>query len=107
MFLTPAGEPFWGGTYFPPEARYGRPGFPDILRRVAEVYHNEPEAIRKNADAVLQSLTKAAETDPDSAPVTIGFETLDHVAQMLSQQVDTVHGGLGQAPKVPQTYALE
>ena len=107
MFLTPAGEPFWGGTYFPPEARYGRPGFPDILRRVAEVYHNEPEAIRKNADAVLQSLTKAAETDPDSAPVTIGFEILDHVAQMLSQQVDTVHGGLGQAPKFPQTYALE
>ncbi|MBT6986101.1 MAG: thioredoxin domain-containing protein, partial [Rhodospirillaceae bacterium] len=38
MFLTPEGKPFWGGTYFPPEARYGRPGFPDILRRIAEVY---------------------------------------------------------------------
>ena len=39
MFLTPAGEPFWGGTYFPPENRWGRPGFPQVLERMADIYH--------------------------------------------------------------------
>ncbi len=111
MFLTPDGEPFWGGTYFPPEARYGRPGFPDIMRRVAEVYHTDPDAVRKNADAILQSLNKSAEGPEDGAAdragVQISFAILDRVAELLCQQVDTVHGGLGQAPKFPQTYALE
>jgi uncharacterized protein YyaL (SSP411 family) len=117
MFLTPDGEPFWGGTYFPPEARYGRPGFPDILRRVAEVFHTEPDSIRKNADAILESLRKQTpESTGDTSgtndtssnrPIQIGPEILDRVAQQLCQQVDMVHGGLGQAPKFPQTYALE
>ncbi|MFP6774398.1 MAG: thioredoxin domain-containing protein [Alphaproteobacteria bacterium] len=114
MFLTPDGEPFWGGTYFPPEARYGRPGFPDILRRVAEVYHTDPAAVRKNADAILESLRKQPTVDDgagdgagEGGPVRIGFDILDRVAQLLCQQVDMVHGGLGQAPKFPQTYALE
>src|SRR3546814_11183432 len=48
MFLTPAGEPFWGGTYFPPTARYGRPGFPDVLQSVARVSKAEPERVKKD-----------------------------------------------------------
>jgi hypothetical protein len=54
MFLTPAGEPFWGGTYFPSEPRYGRPGFPDILRRVSEVYQSQPDAVAKNTTAIIE-----------------------------------------------------
>ena len=114
MFLTPDGEPFWGGTYFPPEARYGRPGFPDILRRVAEVYHTDPAAVRKNANAILDSLRKQSTVDDGAGvgkgegdTVRISFDILDRVAHQLCQQVDMVHGGLGQAPKFPQTYALE
>ncbi len=106
MFLTPAGEPFWGGTYFPPEPRYGRPGIPDILRRVAEVYHNEKASVRKNADAILQSLNRN-QTGPDGTAIAMDLPILDQVAQALCKQVDTYHGGLGQAPKFPQTYALE
>ncbi|MBT3334483.1 MAG: thioredoxin domain-containing protein, partial [Rhodospirillaceae bacterium] len=64
MFLTPEGEPFWGGTYFPPEARYGRPGFPDIMRRIAEVYHTDRDAVQENTKAVLVSLNQLAAGDP-------------------------------------------
>ena len=45
MFLTPDGEPFWGGTYFPPTPRYGRPGFPDVLRAIADTYRTEPDKV--------------------------------------------------------------
>ncbi len=45
MFLTPDGKPFWGGTYFPKTAQYGRPGFPDVVRTVAEVFAKEPETV--------------------------------------------------------------
>src|ERR1700731_2532806 len=49
MFLTPDGEAFWGGTYFPKEARYGRPGFVSVLRQIARIYRAEPEKVAKNA----------------------------------------------------------
>ena len=49
MFLTPEGEPFWGGTYFPPEPRWGRPSFPQVLRGVADAYHTQQDAVRENA----------------------------------------------------------
>jgi uncharacterized protein len=52
MFLTPEGEPFWGGTYFPPEDRYGRPGFPRVLERIADIYKSEGDKVRSNVDAL-------------------------------------------------------
>src|SRR3546814_5698728 len=51
MFLTPDGEPFWGGTYFPPEPRYGRAGFPQVLEAVAAIYTNDKGRNRKNTVA--------------------------------------------------------
>src|ERR1700752_4812086 len=63
MFLPPAGDPFWGGTYFPNTARYGRPAFVDVLREVARVFHQEPEKIetnRKGLTAQLSARAKAA-----------------------------------------------
>jgi uncharacterized protein YyaL (SSP411 family) len=71
MFLTPEGEPFWGGTYYPAESKYGRPAFRDVLRRVAD-----------------NLLTR---------------DTVDEVCAKLVEYVDTVEGGLGQAPKFPQS----
>ena len=52
MFLTPEGEPFWGGTYFPPTARFGRPGFPDVLRSVDQAHRDKPESVAKNVSAL-------------------------------------------------------
>ena len=48
MFLTSEGEPFWGGTYFPPESRWGRPGFPDVLRQIHQLYNQDKEKVFKN-----------------------------------------------------------
>src|SRR6058998_2520419 len=52
MFLTPEGEPFWGGTYFPPESRWGRPGFPQVLTGVANAFRNDSESVQKNVTAL-------------------------------------------------------
>src|SRR5512134_99815 len=60
MFITPTGEPFWGGTYFPPTARWGRPGFADVLRSVAEAYRDKPEAVSQNVTALRTALEKMA-----------------------------------------------
>jgi len=104
MFLTPAGEPFWGGTYFPPESRFGRTGFADVLRGIAEVYHGEPEKVVKNAGALGAALQRLA--GPESADA-VGPEVIDRVALRLLDEVDTVHGGIGQAPKFPQCAIFE
>jgi len=107
MFLTPAGEPFWGGTYFPSEAKYGRPGFPDILRRVAEVYRSDPGAIDKNRQALLEGLNRLAEPAPDSQAVPLSLAILDQAAERMAKEVDSFRGGIGPAPKFPQPYLFE
>src|SRR6201996_7348188 len=63
MFLTSDGEPFWGGTYFPNEAKFGRPAFVDVLREVSRVYAQEPARIAQNRDALLQRLAARAEAE--------------------------------------------
>ncbi len=105
MFLTPTAEPFWGGTYFPDNPRYGRPGFADILRRVAEVYHQQPETIAKNTEALVGAL--AARTAPKTETVALHPEILNDVADSLLGHVDTEKGGIAGAPKFPQTAAFE
>src|SRR6478752_2312481 len=56
MFLTPQGEPFWGGTYFPPEPRWGRPSFPQVLASIGAAYRDKKEDIAKNVEALRQGL---------------------------------------------------
>ncbi|WP_430396713.1 thioredoxin domain-containing protein [Ferrovibrio sp.] len=106
MFLTPEAEPFWGGTYFPPEPRYGRAGFPDVLRRVSEAYHTKPDAIAKNKAMLVQGLRQMARPQ---AMESIGIDgaILDQVAEQLLSHVDPVQGGLGGAPKFPQSGIFE
>ena len=99
MFCTPKGEPFWGGTYFPPEPRYGRAGFKDILRRVAETYHKEKDAVHHNVDALRQALARLSQPDHGDR---ITVATITDIARALVHQVDMTHGGIGPAPKFPQ-----
>lgn len=107
MFLTPKGEPFWGGTYFPAESKYGRPGFPDVLRRVSEVYHTDPDAIAKNTAALSDALERLGKPAPDSQKVPLTHDIIDQVARRLVKEVDPFLGGIGNAPKFPQTFAME
>ncbi|MFP6743250.1 MAG: thioredoxin domain-containing protein, partial [Alphaproteobacteria bacterium] len=104
MFLTPKGEPFWGGTYFPPAPRFGRPGFSDVLRSIHDIYHREPEKVTQNCQALATALESVANR-PGGGEITLADS--DQVAQRLLSEVDPGHGGLGKAPKFPQTMALE
>jgi uncharacterized protein YyaL (SSP411 family) len=104
MFLTPAGEPFWGGTYFPKAARFGRPAFVDMLREVARVFRDEPNSIEQNRSALMARLAAAA---APAGRVTIGRAELDKAAAQIGGMIDPVHGGLRGAPKFPQAAMLE
>src|SRR5919197_1241280 len=77
MFLTSDGEPFWGGTYFPKEAKFGRAAFVDVLREVSRVYAKEPAKVAQNRDALLQRLATRAAAE---SPVNLGSNELNNIA---------------------------
>ena len=104
MFLTPAGEPVWGGTYFPKESRFGRPAFSDILHEVARLFREEPDKIEQNRSALLARLADKARP---AGRVTIGLSELDAAAAQVGNMFDPVNGGLRGAPKFPQPAILE
>jgi uncharacterized protein YyaL (SSP411 family) len=106
MFLTPAGEPFWGGTYFPKEPRFGRPGFPQVLREVARVFHMERHRIDHNRGLLTDRL-REGETPVADTAVSLGLNDLDRVGTRLVELFDPVHGGLQGAPKFPNPPILE
>jgi uncharacterized protein YyaL (SSP411 family) len=104
MFLTPKGEPFWGGTYFPKTSRYGRPAFADVLREVARVFREEPQSIEQNSSALMERL---AETARPQGKVVIGVPELTRAAEQIAGMIDARDGGIRGAPKFPQTMILE
>ena len=104
MFLTPAGEPFWGGTYFPKTARYGRPAFVDVLREVSRLFREEPSRIEHNRQALMERLAERARPD---GQVVVSRSDLDTLAQRIAAIIDPVHGGLRGAPKFPQAAIFE
>ncbi len=104
MFLTPDAEPFWGGTYFPPGPRYGRPGFPDVLQGVSQTYHAEPDKVTRNVTALKDALGKLSENRPAGD---IDLAVLDQIAERLVREVDPFNGGIGSAPKFPQVPIFE
>jgi len=104
MFLTPQGEPVWGGTYFPKEARYGRAAFTDVLREIARLFAEEPDRIGKNRDALMARLAERARPQ---GKVVVGLAELDRVANGIARAIDTQNGGLRGAPKFPQCGLFE
>jgi len=104
MFLTPDGEPFWGGTYFPNTSQYGRPGFKDVLHNVARIFHEEPQSVEQNRAALMARLAESARPKDR---VTIGPSELDRAAAQIGGLIDPMHGGLRGAPKFPQAMMLE
>ncbi len=104
MFLTPKGEPIWGGTYFPKESRYGRPAFTDVLREIARVFCEEPQKIEASRAALRERLEARARPQ---GRLVLGRSELDEIAQRFGGLIDPVHGGLRGAPKFPQCGMLE
>jgi len=104
VFLTPDGQPFYAGTYYPPRDAYGRPGFPRVLQSVAEAWRERRQDLLQNADLITRHVREqAAEERPDRAlPATFEQEAL----QRLRAHFDEQHGGFGNAPKFPSPTTL-
>ena len=104
MFLTPEGAPFFGGTYFPREGRYGLPGFLDLLPRVAAAYREQGEAIAEQAARLRDALASLEPGPPDDAalPAAAPAAALD----ALKRSFDPEWGGFGSAPKFPHPTDL-
>ena len=101
VFLTPDLKPFYGGTYFPPEARHNRPGFRALLERVVELWTTRREDLLGSAADLATKLAELAHQDPDNAFPT-GPRELHGGGQSLLSEFDPVHGGFGGAPKFPR-----
>jgi uncharacterized protein len=104
MFLTPEGEPFWGGTYFPPDSRWGRPGFAQVLSAMNEAYARDRDKVVKNVTVLREALQRLGRPERGGA---VTPELLDRIAERLLREVDQINGGIGTAPKFPQTGILE
>jgi uncharacterized protein YyaL (SSP411 family) len=99
MFLAPDGSPFWGGTYFPPEPRWGKPSFRQVLEGVAAAWTARDAAVIQNTEALRRALVRAsAVPEPGEMPTPA---TLDAAAAALLRLTDPVQGGLRGAPKFP------
>jgi uncharacterized protein YyaL (SSP411 family) len=105
VFLTPDGEPFLGGTYFPPEPRHGLPAFRQVLTAVSDAYRERRGEVAKQARALTQAIAQSAEAEPSREPLTSGV--LSEAARGLRQGFDPIWGGWGHAPKFPPAPALE
>jgi uncharacterized protein YyaL (SSP411 family) len=104
MFLMPDGTPFFGGTYFPKRARYGMPGFLDVLARVAEAYRTRRDEIARQNAALREALARTVPRPGE--PRALGRGPLDAAVRELAQLFDDVHGGIGGAPKFPHPWEL-
>ena len=104
VFLTPDLKPFLGGTYYPPEDRYGRPGFPTLLLRIAEAWKKDSANIVAHGNDVAEQLRKIAATAPEHTSV--GKEALATALNYFTGSFDSELGGFGNAPKFPRPVAL-
>jgi uncharacterized protein YyaL (SSP411 family) len=104
VWLTPDLKPFYGGTYFPPTSRWGRPGFLEILREIARVWASERDKVRRSAEALTAELREVDRSAP--ALDLPGEAALQRTAAQFRQSFDPRHAGFGDAPKFPRPSEL-
>ena len=105
VFLTPFGEPFYGGTYYPPEDRQGMPSFSRVLNAVSDAYHNRRESVTQTSRQ-LREIYDAAKLQARSEGA-ITPRALELAYRSIAQKYDVRHGGFEGAPKFPQTMSLD
>ena len=104
VFLTPDLQPFFGGTYFPPAAQFGRPGFDDVLDELARAWREERERVLRSAAHIVDRLHAATRTRVEGdAP---GVEVLASAAAQFARAFDARRGGFGDGPKFPRPSEL-
>ena len=105
VFVTPRQLPFYGGTYFPPEARTGMPSWKDVLRAIAKAWEEDREQIEQGGERLREHLASGARHGRAHEPLQEG--ALDQAAARAGETFDARHGGFGGAPKFPQASLLE
>ncbi|HEY9013762.1 MAG TPA: DUF255 domain-containing protein, partial [Gemmatimonadales bacterium] len=102
-FLTPDGEVFFGGTYFPPDGKYGRPGFHTVLASVLEVYRSRRDQVQAQAEAIRKVLDEHLD---ESAAGEVSPALLEDAVAQMTRLFDPVNGGFGSQPKFPHPTAI-
>jgi uncharacterized protein YyaL (SSP411 family) len=105
VFLTPEGKPFWGGTYFPPEPRFGMPSFRQVLSSVAALWRERRGDVGVQAERLTEAIREASARPASAEPLTTGL--LTQAEATLRRQFDSENGGFGGAPKFPPHSTLE
>jgi uncharacterized protein len=103
VFLTPDQEPFFAGTYFPPEDRWGRPGFPSLLKKIAEAWEQDAAGLTSQARQLTERLKHELTA---VSPVSVSLSVLDEAVTQFREDFDERHGGFGTAPKFPPSVGL-
>jgi len=101
VFLTPDLKPFFGGTYFPPDNRYGRPSFLETLRKINELWQTRHDDVANSAKEIHERLTHHADQEPEHG-VSLTPVILGNAAAQFKREYDPRHGGFGDAPKFPR-----
>jgi uncharacterized protein len=104
MFLTPEKEPFYGGTYFPPDDRFGRPGFAKVLEAAARYYREHKAEIRQTTQQVLQGLERLSTFRETDRP--LQKTVIENAVRKLNNIFDETNGGFGTQPKFPNPMNL-
>ncbi len=103
MFLAPDGRPLWGGTYFPPEPRFGRPSFRQVLMEVARLWREDRNKLLGNAQALTHALKQRLKRRKENLPA----DFPSRAAYALADLYDHEHGGMQGSPKFPQVPLLD
>ena len=104
MFLAPNLKPFYGGTYFPPDDRYGRPGFARVLLGVVEAYRERHESVVEQANQITARLNQLSQTEAGDQPLDANM--FDLAYRDYHSRFDSQYGGFGSAPKFPPSMGL-
>ena len=103
VFLTPEGKPFWGGTYFPPEDYYGRPGFKHVLTLIADGWKNRREEILKSSSDLVGALQHGAAIEKGAR---LSEDIFKEAVEQFEGRYEETYGGFGRAPKFPSSHNL-
>ncbi|MGD9145791.1 MAG: thioredoxin domain-containing protein, partial [Anaerolineae bacterium] len=110
VFLTPAGAPFYGGTYFPPRPRYGMPSFTDVLQAIRDAWRDRRGELDTSSQRLVQAIKRQSDVSSPQSGATTGDlspDTLNAAFRGLQGSFDRAQGGWGGAPKFPQPMVLE
>jgi uncharacterized protein len=103
VFLTPDQEPFFAGTYYPPDDRWGRPGFPSLLKKIAAAWEQDAAGLMSQARELTERLKNELKA---VSPVSVSTSVLDEAVTQFREDFDERHGGFGSSPKFPPSAGL-